>query len=289
MSKNEGGDGIKGKDDEFVSKSGKLGGKKKVSEYDHWGCGEKWFDAELVKKRAEMSETGKLGVWESEKFVLWRQYSGKTFDELADLVPMQGIEESELYRYCSVYWLVLRKMTSNAHDWRVDDLGMLFLMKRMQDANEGSIFTRSMLEYYLSLSAKDGLRPKSHAITLTNGWVKRLRRKGLIEQIPGLKVFHGRKIAMFRISADGRRVLKAFVEAFADVSKDIRNWAKTQEDARYLKRYVARFTLGMTYEQVNEPDDFTFDEMVELTKRDLRSMGHRGTGHKPDYWKDLPD
>jgi hypothetical protein len=291
MSMNEGSDVSKGdKRDDVSMKSGvKARSRPDFTKYDGNGCGEKWYDLGLVRARAEMSEGGRLGVWESGKFVLWRQYSGKTFDELEDLVPFRELEKGDLYNFASVYWLVSKKMTgklSKAEAWSADDLGMLFLMKRMQDANAGSIFTASMLRYYLNPEA--GLRPYGHVITLTSNWVKRMRRKGLIEQLPGLKIWRGRKIAMFRVSADGRRVLKQFIEAFAEVHRDIRSWVKNTDDARYLRRYVARFTLGMSYNDVNTEDDMTFDEMVEITKRDLIEMGHKRL-KSTDFWKDLPD
>jgi hypothetical protein len=301
--KNEGGAVSNDKDDSAISVEkrvgrarghGVRGTRPDFTRPSSTGVGEKWFDHSLVMGKAEIGEKNKLGVWERGKFVLWRQYSGKTFDELEDIVPLREFEMEPMYAFASIYWLVMKKMTGKLgikDTWTTEDMGMLFFMKRLQDANGGCMFTKTLLSLYLN--NEEGLRPMGHTITLTNGWVKRARRKGLIEQLPGLKYWRGYKAAVFRISATGRQVLKEFLEAFRRVDNDVAHWAKNNEDRYYLRRYVARFTLGIQYKDLqNEAEDAdqTLDEVIELTKSDLRAMGHRGiAGKKVDWWKDLPD
>lgn len=251
----------------------------------------KWVDHDLVRAKVENRDDGKLGIrGEDGRFRLWRAFSGKSFDELEDLVPMHDVWASDFFAFASVFWLVMRRFAGklgNGQVWNSRDWGVLFIMARMQAANAGCIFTRAMLEYALS----DTQRPKGHSINLTNGWVKRMRAKGLIEQVPGLKVWEGRKIAMFRLSPEGRRLILSFLDAFKKVHEDIRYWAKNPDDALYLRSVVARFAMGIDPNNLTDESGqpVTLEDMIELTKRDLRGMGHKGTGHKPDYWSDLPD
>ncbi len=251
-----------------------------------------WLDQDMVRSRVERREDGKLGIREGEggKFRLWRAFSGKSFDELEDLVPMRETVGSEFFAMASVFWLVMvrfRGKMGNGWTWKLEDWGILFMMYRMQCANAGCIFTRAMLEYALC----DPQRPKGHSIHLTNVWVRRMRSKGLIEQVPGLRIWEGRKIAMFRLSPSGRTLLKQFLDAFRKVHEDIRYWAKNPDDAHYLRSVVARFTLGIDANNLTDESGqpVTLEDMIELTKRDLKAMGHKGVGQKPDYWPDLPD
>jgi hypothetical protein len=253
---------------------------------------DKWFDYDIVRNRAIRRADGKLGVMERRKFRLWRQFSGLSFDELEDLVPLRDMVSGEYFEMASVYWLVMMRFTGGEKgkwqfQWR--DVGMLFLMYRFETANGGSLFVRAMLEY--SVAHKSSLtHSKGRKIMLTLDWIKRMRSRGLIEQIPGLKVFEGRKIAMFRLSPDGRMLLRQILEAFREVHKDIRYWAKNSDDKEYLARLVARFSLGVD-EQACAGDKQTFEEMLDITKKDLRAMGlyKLKRGQKPQWWDDLVD
>lgn len=256
--------------------------------------GEKWIDFEMVMNKVERRADGKLGIRERNLFVLWRRYSGKTFDELEDLVPMKAVSEGEIYRVLSVIWLVWKKFTAGGEsklDFRFEDMGVLLLMKRVEDALGGSVFTADILQIAnLRETGKEGFASKTY-LPLTNEWIRRMRSKGLVEQIPGLKVYEGHKVAMYRVSATGRELLRHFVECVTEVHKDIRWYVKDHKDSQYLRRIIARFCLGVDYNTLLAADGtgVTLDEIQELAKKDLYSMGRPKGGIKPSFWKDLPD
>jgi hypothetical protein len=269
---------------------GKVTDKARVKGFRGKKTVEKWIDEEVIIRKVERDMNGKLGVRERDKFVLWNNYSGKSFKDLEDLVPMRETSLSLFYEFGSIYWMVLKRFTGKfgkGGEFGADDLGILFLMKRFEDANAGSFFTRAMLAYWYRYSgARD-----TNVIMLTNAYVKKMRARGLVEQIPGLKVFDGQKIAIYRVSATGRALLKEFIEAFKQVHQDIRHFAKDPEGADYLGYVMGYYCLGVDHTRLKdaEGNDVTFDDMIELTKRDLKAMGYRGTGTRPDFWKDLPD
>jgi hypothetical protein len=146
-----------------------------------------------------------------------------------------------------------------------------------------------------AFSDNEGLRPIEYSIHLTSVWIKKMRVRGLIEQIPGLKTYtvkgeKRQKVALFRLSADGRRVIKACLETFRECHKDIGYFVKTRGDRDYLRRVMARFIMGVSYEELDAADTGQeLDDIVDLTKSDLKRMGYRGTGKKPDYWNDMLD
>lgn len=285
-STNEGHAGVKGQNSVDGSKSvvgdgvGQKKGPKMV---------DKWLDSELVKRKVVRQENGKLGIArEGGKVENWRSYAGKTFDELEDLVPLAGEIGSVHYEVASVFWLVCKRFTVKGY-FRLEDIGVLMMMYRMQVASAGSFFTRAMLALCFS---HNELKPRAHTLVRTNTWVKRMRAKGLIEQIPGLKVYDGRKIAMFRLSLEGRTVLAQFLAHLRELHKDIRYWVKNydfpEREIDYLRRYVMRYTIGVDEEITRDPDGNpeTLEDMVQLTKADIRRMGAKQDGY---FYKDLPD
>src|SRR5215216_620784 len=232
---------------------------------------DRWLDQDMVRIKVVRDNNGKLGTRDGKQLKLWRKYSGLTFDELEDLVPMKDIAKTDLYWFASVYWLVVKKMTLNERfcgvRWRFEDLGLLFMMKRLEDANEGSVFSATMLCVALHGSPEEGLRPNNHLFQLTNGWIKSMRARGLIERLPGLKAWKGYKVAMFRLSASGRQLLVEVIDHFGQTHNDIRYWAKNDADIAYFRRFMARFCLGIRTTGVNQDDDGAFNEIVDLTRK----------------------
>lgn len=263
-----------------------LSGKKRTG--DH--TGEKWVNRDLIRQRAsERDKDGRLGVFEGDKFRLWREFNGLTFGEMEDLVPLLDVGLNDFLAFGTVFWLVFRKFTGmlgNGERLLFEELGMLLLMYRVQLANGDSLFTNKMLQYYTD----DRSRSRKASTSLTLRWLKTMRKRGLIEQVPGLKEYRVNgekkaKIALFRISGDGRRVIKSLMEAFKEVHKDIAWYVKNQEDRDYLARVMARFCLGVSYEELNAAGtEEELNELLKLTKEDLKKMGFR---HNSKYLRDF--
>lgn len=255
---------------------------------DH--TGEKWVDRDLIRQRAgERDKDGRLGVTEGGVFRLWREFNGRTFGEMEDLVPLLDVGLEPFLAFGTIFWLVFRKFTGrlgNGERLRFEELGVLLLMYRIQLANEDTVFTTGMLHYYQS----DTCRSRASSTALTLRWLKTMRKRGLIEQVPGLKEYRVNgekkaKIALFRISGDGRRVIKSLMEAFKEVHKDIAWYVKNQEDRDYLARVMARFCLGVSYEELNAAgNEEELNELVKLTKEDLKKMGFH---HNSKYLRDF--
>lgn len=255
---------------------------------DH--TGDKWIDPELIRQRVERrAKDDSIMVWEGNKFRLWREFSGRTFGEMEDLVPLLDVGLEPFLAFGTSFWLVFRKFTGmlgKGEKFVFEELGMLLLMYRIQLSNGDSLFTNKMLQYYTD----DRSRSRAQSTSLTLRWLKTMRKRGLIEQVPGLKEYRVNgekkaKIALFRISGDGRRVIKSLMEAFKEVHKDIAWYVKNQEDRDYLARVMARFCLGVSYEELNAAgNEEELNELMKLTKEDLKKMGFR---HNSKYLRDF--
>lgn len=231
----------------------------------------------------------RLGVYEGGVFRLWREFNGRTFGEMEDLVPLLDVGLNDFLAFGTIFWVVFRKFTGRlgkGERFVFEELGMLLLMYRVQLANEDTLFTTAMLQYYTG----DPSRSRGSSTALTLRWLKTMRKRGLVEQVPGLKEYRVNgekkaKIALFRISGDGRRVIKSLMEAFKEVHKDIAWYVKNQEDRDYLARVMARFCLGVSYEELNAAgNEEELNELVKLTKEDLKKMGFH---HNSKYLRDF--